>query len=219
MRTQKKASAWKVLATGIAARAWDTAVRAAGGSGGGGGGSGGGVPKATSSLDLSSSAALTENVTIRMREGGTACCWTRWSARCIIVKVLPVPAPARTDSWPLLDVATSLCRSLRGAEAAAAAAAGDAVPELAGPASKRSNCRRTTRWPERSGSVLEASGTGYSGSGGGGGRWNRPSCSKDGALPSRAALAAHAVGNGGGGGGRGGCGEMARWCWLTEASM
>ena len=170
-RTQKKASAWNVLATGRGGggggrrrccRAYSgssssessAAAAAAGGAAG---------AKAVLRRDRISAAAFTEKVIIRMLLGSTP--WeARKSARCIIVNVLPVPAPARTASSPFVASATRRCRSLRGAagRGGAAAAAGAA-------ASKRSSRRTSTSWPFSRGSSLEGSGAGYVGSGGGGG--------------------------------------------------
>ena len=154
-RTQKKASAWNVLATGRGGgsggrrrccRAYSgssssessAAAAAAGGAAG---------AKAVLRRDRISAAALTEKVIIRMLLGSTP--WeARNSARCIIVNVLPVPR-LRLRGSPFVASATRRCRSLRGAagRGGAAAAAGAAT-------SKRSSRRTSTSWPLSRGSSL-----------------------------------------------------------------
>ena len=98
---------------------------------------------------------------MRILRGSTFCAVTRCTARCIIACVLPVPAPARTESGRSTGCsATSRWRPLSGAAAGCGAAAAGGTSALA---PKRSNSSRRYREWSRG---FDASGGGIGGGAG-----------------------------------------------------
>src|SRR6185437_2273713 len=63
--------------------------------------------------DRISSAALLVNVTARIDDGGTCFAVIRCAIRCVITRVLPLPAPARINTGPSVVSAASRCWGLR----------------------------------------------------------------------------------------------------------
>src|SRR6187397_3650618 len=60
-----------------------------------------------------SPAALLVKVTARMASEGTPFSRMRWAMRCVITRVLPLPAPARMRTGPSVVSTASRCCSLR----------------------------------------------------------------------------------------------------------
>ena len=60
-----------------------------------------------------SAAAFSVNVTMSIRFGSAAFVCAAYAARWLMTRVLPVPAPARMTSGPLVSVTASRCSSFR----------------------------------------------------------------------------------------------------------
>src|ERR1700730_3450327 len=73
----------------------------------------GSEPRAASTRDFISPAALFVNVTASICHGGTPACSIRCPTRQVMTRVFPEPAPAKTSNGPSMVPTASSCWGLR----------------------------------------------------------------------------------------------------------